>query len=224
MAEQRAPVGWMGIADWGWARIQRRLHKHEVRMYRLDFGICNADRILGLCATVRAGRATSLTLDAFALLDSFTSCPTAIHGFLQRCTASARYEPPSRDETTKGLLALCTTTFGTPAPPKAPIHPKVNSSTPDAAPRSHAESIRRLPKSHDAERAHQLTCCTPFALALCLGIFLCLKIPTTIASLHFAKCPLASRNLHPSKFPYPTFRSYFPIPFQDARCSALHVQ
>ena len=189
--------------------------QHEVRMHSWDFGVCNADQLPGLCATAQAGTATSLILDASApsSSSSLTSCPTAISGFFQRCTASARYEPQAGMKRRKD--------FGLVVRPR--LARRLLQSTPNSIrahrmpPRSHAEAIYRLPNptcrsGSPIDMLHAL-CPRP-----CLGLFLCLQNCDHNCKLALCKCPLVSRNLHPSKFPSfvphtSATRAIFPHPF-----------
>ncbi|PMD22880.1 hypothetical protein NA56DRAFT_77582 [Hyaloscypha hepaticicola] len=210
--------------------------QYEVRMYSLDFGVCNADRISGLCATVQAGTATSLILNvsAFLLLLLLPLLPQQLPNghiwLLPALHCLRQIRTTSRDETAKGLLALCTTTFGTPAPPIhaesqfehtgcLPVHtpkPSVGCQNPtcrSGAPIDMLQALRPRPLPWSWHLALPKNCdYNNCKLALCKK-----------------ESPLVSRILHPSKFPsmIPHISAipgpYFPIPLPDAR-GAVAIQ
>jgi len=190
--------------------------QHEVRMHSLDFGVCNADQLPGLCATAQAGTATSLILDASAPSSSLTSCPTAISGFFQHCTASARYEPQAGMKRRKDFGSLCDHVWhaGSSNPRRIqfghtgcfPVHtpkPSVGCQNPTCRSGSPIDMLHAL-------------CPRPYLSYL--GLFLCLQNCDDNCKLALCKCRLVSRNLHPSKFPSfvphtSATRAIFPHPF-----------
>ncbi len=186
--------------------------QHEVHIYSLDFGVCNADQLSGLWATAQAGTATSLILDVSApSSSSLTSCPTGHIWLLPALHCLRQIRTTSRDETTKGLLGSLYDHV---------LARRLLQSTPNSIrahrmpPRSHAEAIYRLPNptcrsGSPIDMLHALCPCPlPWSLPLPT------ELRSQLQACTLQMSPRISQSPHTS---YPTLRPpgpYFPIPLQ----------